>query len=1380
MSISVPPKGDEAKRVGAYFTPLKVDAQAVPDMTVRIQAGSFYTALGEHKEFSGGNTPTISAPTAAGAKWVVVAINENALIEIYNGATSSSPELPVLPENVLPLAGIFVGDTATMITSDMVFDLRPLWQIRPENIPNLAGELADRPTITDVNALLALKADIGGTPETSFVLNQDQVGVPGADVELIVERGANPNTGIRWNETSEQWEFTNDGVTYDPIGASSGVYYTQAQLDGGQLDTRYYTKVQLDGGVLDTLYYQTTDVDALVAGKADAVHTHVAADITDFVAEVNANAPVKTVAGKTGHITLVEADISDLDKYDQVSGAVTGNIVTFGASSDLADSGFAPGDFALLAHTHVAADVTDFNTEVDGRIAVASIDDLSDVQAAVAPADGHILAFASGSGWYTNRFLNVGELGDVVETAPTLADALMYNGAAWVNRALVKSDVSDFVEADYVHVTGNETIDGEKTFNDDMVVNGSLTVAGTDTELLTDQLRIQDKFFDVNWGETGAGVGGGTPQDAGMRVKRGTEPDALMYWDESSDQWIAGVVGNANPVITGAHSHMWIEVIDFGPGVTVQLGLNNLNAIQDVDYPTAPALAEYLRYDGANWVNAVPVVADISDFAAGVTAELNANTIDELQNVTVTGTPAANEYLAADGTGGWANKAIVKSDVTDFVESDYVHTTGVETIAGDKTFSNNVNVGGDIIITGDLTVNGTNNVINTSTLTIEDNIIEVNKGETGAGVGGGAGNSGMQVDRGTLTDAVLVWDELNTQWEAGVLGSTVGISLFGHLHVLTDVTDVTATAAEVNQLNGIALGPTNTVQLQLNDKISRIGDSMDPGANLVFSATGEVLGLPATPSATGAASKEYVDAQVAMYDTLAELNDTTIAAPVNGHALMHDGVDWKNRVLVEADLSDLGTTIVLDSDIGSTVQAYDAHLDALSGLTPSANREAMMFDGANWQTRLIVEADISDLGTTIVLDTDIGSTVQAWDADLDTIAGLAHTGDEMIYSNAGVWATTATTAFGRGLLNEATAITTRATLDLYSATELDGGQLDTRYYTETELDGAAGSAGAKIDKVAGSVNNNVTLMDATGGVQDSGTAFSAVALTANHYTKAENDGVPGGAGAKVDKVAGVVGNLVEFAASGAIADSGVLTANILTTASVLNDLNDVTDASSSGDLLQQTGAGWQNIAPNSIPQFVHTQGSLAEAITGDKTFSDNVIVNGDLTVNGTTTTVNSVNLDVSDAVIRVNDGYAGVPVGSIGMEANRDGTVAVANLLWDELGSIGSNTIPQRWVGGVSGAEQAFAQETVTVSQPDYEVQVAGVTQSIFTTSLTVPVPTGTKAAEQVFVNGIKQIPGATKHYQVTGYAPLAIAFNAGQEPPTSADVEFYAFGTIG
>jgi len=39
-------------------------------------------------------------------------------------------------------------------------------------------------------------------------------------------------------------------------------YYTETELDNGQLDTRYYTKTQLDNGQLDSLYLNKSNTDA--------------------------------------------------------------------------------------------------------------------------------------------------------------------------------------------------------------------------------------------------------------------------------------------------------------------------------------------------------------------------------------------------------------------------------------------------------------------------------------------------------------------------------------------------------------------------------------------------------------------------------------------------------------------------------------------------------------------------------------------------------------------------------------------------------------------------------------------------------------------------------------------------------------------------------------------------------------------------------------------------------------------------------------------------------------------------------------------------------------------------------------------------------------
>lgn len=101
----------------------------------------------------------------------------------------------------------------------------------------------------------------------------------------------------------------------------------------------------------------------------------------------------------------------------------------------------------------------------------------------------------------------------------------------------------------------------------------------------------------------------------------------------------------------------------------------------------------------------------------------------------------------------------LKSDITDFNENDYVHKTGDEVIQGNKTFSNNV------LVQGDLTVLGSTTTINTTNLNISDNIILLNSGETGSGVS--SRYAGISISRGTLDDFYIVFDEIDDKVKIG-------------------------------------------------------------------------------------------------------------------------------------------------------------------------------------------------------------------------------------------------------------------------------------------------------------------------------------------------------------------------------------------------------------------------------------------------------------------------------------------------------------------------------------------------------------------------------------------------------------------------------------
>jgi len=77
--------------------------------------------------------------------------------------------------------------------------------------------------------------------------------------------------------------------------------------------------------------------------------------------------------------------------------------------------------------------------------------------------------------------------------------------------------------------------------------------------------------------------------------------------------------------------------------------------------------------------------------------------------------------------------------------------------------------GNDIIINANFVVNGTTTTVNTETVLIADNIITLNSNYTGSTP---TENAGIEVERGTLSNVSIRWNETTDKWELTSDGTT--------------------------------------------------------------------------------------------------------------------------------------------------------------------------------------------------------------------------------------------------------------------------------------------------------------------------------------------------------------------------------------------------------------------------------------------------------------------------------------------------------------------------------------------------------------------------------------------------------------------------------
>jgi hypothetical protein len=158
--------------------------------------------------------------------------------------------------------------------------------------------------------------------------------------------------------------------------------------------------------------------------------------------------------------------------------------------------------------------------------------------------------------------------------------------------------------------TGAQAFAGDKTFNDDVIVKGDLTVEGTVITKDSQQVNIGDNIVVLNAEEAG------TPSEsAGIEIERGTSTNAQLIWDESADEWVAGLIGSLSPIVTEA-TETELSVVDVGSG----------SFLTDV---TVSDHAITLSRGNFTETTLSTVTGTAGDFVSGVTVSNHAITINK-------------------------------------------------------------------------------------------------------------------------------------------------------------------------------------------------------------------------------------------------------------------------------------------------------------------------------------------------------------------------------------------------------------------------------------------------------------------------------------------------------------------------------------------------------------------------------------------------------------------------------------------------------------------------------------------------------------------------------------------------------------------------------
>lgn len=536
--------------------------------------------------------------------------------------------------------------------------------------------------------------------------------------------------------------------------------------------------------------------------------------------------------------------------------------------------------------------------------------------------------------------------------------------------------------------------------------------------------------------------------------------------------------GTSNDTTVATTAFVTSKTSSFGSGsvTSVALSLPNIFSVTGSPVTTTGTLSASLASQTANFVFIAPNgSAGAPTFRALAAADLPAITAGKISDFDTTVRTSRLDQMAAptasvafnsqkitgllDPTNPQdaATKVYVDNSRLglDFKDSVRAATTAnIATIAGGapSTLDGVSLVAGDRILVKNQTTTSANGIYTVTTLGTGSNGSWTRATDAdGSPAGELSSGAFVYVEEGTANSQ----DQFVITTVGTITVGTTGITwgLFSGAGKVT----VGAGLSKAKDAISIALDAT-APGIQTTNGLALISTGVTAGTyrSVTVDVKGRVTGgtSPTTISGYGITDAQGLDATLTGLAGVSVGADQIIYATGTDAFAVTSLTSTARTVLDDTSTSAMRTT--LGVAIGTDVQAYDATLAALAGVTTAADKliyasgvdTFLTTDFTSTARTLLDDSSTSAMRTT--LGVAIGTDVQAYNAALTSIAGLTTLADRMIYTTASnTYAVTTLTSFGRSLVDDVDAAAGRTTLGLgtmatqtASSVAITGGTID--------------------------------------------------------------------------------------------------------------------------------------------------------------------------------------------------------------------------------------------------------------------------------------------------------------------------------------------------